>query len=143
MYSTKSLVEIHVLAVVRPNGVTAKGWLVKINFFVNFFFLRFFFFLDQIIFFTQVRWIWSIIERITLRTTTTIVSLIHISIPPVYINLFMPYRITPHIANAATICKIIITLLTLYALCDFRCHDGNLFAEFLFLTSEVKYIHKF
>jgi hypothetical protein len=34
-------------------------------------------------------------------------------------------------------------LLILYALCDFRCHDGNLFAEFLFLTSEVKYIHKF
>ena len=50
---------------------------------------------------------------------------------------------TPHIASAVTICKIIITLLILYAFCDFRCQGGNLFAEFMFLTSEVKYIHKF
>ena len=55
----------------------------------------------------------------------------------------MPYRITPHITKAVTICRMIITLLILYAFCDFRCHDGNLFAELLFLTSEVKYIHKF
>lgn len=55
----------------------------------------------------------------------------------------MPYRITPHIASAVTICRIIIILFTLYAFCDFLCHGGNLFAEFLFLTSEVKYIHKF